>query len=280
MQKLIWDLPASLSEHVLGKICLCLNMPVMLKYNEVTELCATNGAEGNVVGWHSEKNAMEQDVLSTIFVHLSSNPCNIQIRGLPVNMIPIVASGNTINCLLFDDRQARIHREQVRILPNFAMTNYASQGRTWPWNPVDLRYCKNHQSIYTCLSRSSCLEGTLILMPFDESKLTGGASGSLRCEFRELEILDDITRMRIAGTLEGHCQGKTRGELIADYQKWKGLRYVPAHVHSALRWGHESEFDLLPPPIPEKWRMVQRKLEGQTVKSLKAESNVEMRGEK
>ncbi|KAL1942607.1 hypothetical protein VTO73DRAFT_4847 [Trametes versicolor] len=41
------------------------------------------------------------------------------------------------------------------VLPNFAMTDYASQGRTGDDNVCHLEYCKNHLAVYTCLTRDA-----------------------------------------------------------------------------------------------------------------------------
>lgn len=103
------------------------------------------------------------------------------------------------------------------------MTDYTSQGKTRKWNVVDLQNSDSHQSYYTALSRSSSAAGTLILQGFDARKVTGGASGALRQEFRELELLDEITRLRYEGK-----------------RKAKGDRYVPKNVHDALRWDHNK----------------------------------------
>ncbi|KAK0217480.1 hypothetical protein EDD85DRAFT_781513, partial [Armillaria nabsnona] len=63
-----------------------------------------------------------------------------------------------------------------------------------------------------------------------------GASGTLRQEFCELELLDEITGLRFEGTLLSNVSGLTRNELIAAYQKYRGETYVPQHMHVALRW--------------------------------------------
>ena len=78
-----------------------------------------------------------------------------------------------------------ISRDQVPLVPNFAMTDYNSQGRTRANNVVDLNNCRNYQSIYTCLSRGSTYEGTAIIQGFDDSKVRCGVTGWLRQEFRE-----------------------------------------------------------------------------------------------
>ena len=87
------------------------------------------------------------------------------------------------------------------MLPNFAMTDYASQGKTRPFNVADLSQCRSHHGFYTSLSRSSTAAGTLILSSFHESKISGGASGALHQEFQELELLDDITKLHFNNKL-------------------------------------------------------------------------------
>ena len=75
------------------------------------------------------------------------------------------------------------------------MTDYASQEKSRPKNPVHLSSYHSHMSYYTCLSRSTSAAGTII-QGFDSSVITRGCSGYLRQEFREHEILDDITKLR------------------------------------------------------------------------------------
>ncbi|KAK7026925.1 hypothetical protein R3P38DRAFT_2527174 [Favolaschia claudopus] len=116
------------------------------------------------------------------------------------------------------DKAIQISREQVLVLPNFAMTDYASQGKTRPWNVVDLHNCKDHASYYTALSRSATSAGTVIVQGMDPSKITKGIKGYLRQEFRELGILNEITAKLFDGSLVGHVDGVNRRELIASYR--------------------------------------------------------------
>ena len=196
LQTLLWNQPpASSNKHVAGKLSLCVGMPVMLKHNEATECCMTKGAEGTVVGWQSSERPEGQNILDTLFVRLTNPPKTIKIDGLEENVVPITRRAMATMCTLPNDDEISISREQVLVLVNFGMTDYASQGRTCPNNPVDLNGCRSHQSYYTCLSRSSDSEGTIIVQGFDPNMITGGASGHLRQEFRELEVLDEITKL-------------------------------------------------------------------------------------
>lgn len=63
------------------------------------------------------------------------------------------------------------------------------------------------QSIYTALSRGVNYNGTVLIQGFDEQKLTGGVSGYLRQEFREIEVLNEITRLRFEGKLHHEIIG-------------------------------------------------------------------------
>lgn len=52
---------------------------------------------------------------------------------------------------------------------------------------------------------------------FDSQKLTGGLSGYIRQEFQELEILDEITKLRFHANLPGQVDRITRAQLITSY---------------------------------------------------------------
>ena len=111
------------------------------------------------------------------------------------------------------------------------MTDFASQGKTKPKNPVDLNNLQTHQAYYTALSCSSSAAGTIILQGFDARKMTEGASGALRQEFRELELLDKITHLHYLGKLHKSVTGSTHNNLIKSSREWKGYQYGPCNIH-------------------------------------------------
>ncbi|TFK53511.1 hypothetical protein OE88DRAFT_1626505, partial [Heliocybe sulcata] len=179
IQKILWNLPHTDTSHVAGKLSLCRGMPVLIKKNIATECCITNGAEAKVVTWHSH--SLEGvNILDTLFVELVNPPTPVQLDDLPLNIVPINREHMEIECRLPNDTLEKIIRQQIPVLPNFAMTDYASQGRTRPNNVVDLNNCNSHQSYYTCLSRSASTEGTVVVQGFNPKQITGGASGFLR----------------------------------------------------------------------------------------------------
>ncbi|KAF8814158.1 hypothetical protein BYT27DRAFT_7219917 [Phlegmacium glaucopus] len=108
------------------------------------------------------------------------------------------------------------------------MTDCGSQGKTHSDNVL-----QTHQSYYTALSCGASAEGTLILQGFYPQKITGRCSGALHQEFRELEILDEITKFRYEGKLSVKIYGDVHNTLI---QAFCGQQYVPNIVHSAIQW--------------------------------------------
>ncbi|KAI1797626.1 hypothetical protein LXA43DRAFT_876934 [Ganoderma leucocontextum] len=240
LQDALWRVPPALCGNIAGVLHLSLNMPVLLKANEATELCATNGAEAVVVGWDSHHLPDGKEILDTLFVQLHNPPRPMHLPGLPENIIPLARAKNSVRCLLpIGDLQVTVQREQVMVLPNFAMTDFASQGRTRPYNVAHLKHCQNHQSLYTCLSRGTCLAQTVVVGTFPTTKLQRGLSPNLRREFRELELLDHLTILRTTGQLPSSVMGTCRGSLLKSFQNWKGRHFIPQGVHSALDWSHD-----------------------------------------
>jgi hypothetical protein len=145
------------------------------------------------------------------------------------------------------------------------MTDYAAQGKTRPFNVVHLNSCRSHMSYYTALSRSASAAGTIIVQGFDPSKITRGCSGYLRQEFREHEILDDITRLRYEGQLPGHVQGGLRNTLIRSYQNWKGTSYVPEKTDALLRWSLNDPMEMLQVITDSPWQMLDKSKKTKTI---------------
>ena len=110
------------------------------------------GQEAYVVGWDAFKGPQEQDVLETLYLKLKDPPKKIQVPHLPDNVVPMTRTSKSIKCSLPNDHEINIIRQQINVLPNFSMTDSASQGKTCPYNVVNISHCKNFQSIYTCLS--------------------------------------------------------------------------------------------------------------------------------
>ncbi|TFK24314.1 hypothetical protein FA15DRAFT_680755 [Coprinopsis marcescibilis] len=105
LQKSLWKLEPISSDHVPGTLSLCI------------ELCITRGQEAVVVGWDSGIGSYQSMTLETLFVKLINPLKTANINGLPENVVPIPKN-----------------QKQVNVLPNFAMTDYSSQGKTRQYN--------------------------------------------------------------------------------------------------------------------------------------------------
>jgi hypothetical protein len=133
-----------------------------------------------------------------------------------------------------------------------------------------LIYCRNHQSYYTCLSRSATVYGTIIIQGFSPKKITSGISEYLRQEIREHELLDEISKLRYEGNLPEHVQGNLRNSLIRAYQKWKGTEYVPSSVHANLKWTAKDPLSLLPEINDSSWQILKT---GSKISEIESQPN-------
>ena len=263
IQNILWEQPHGTSDnHIPAKLSLCVGLPIMIRNNNATECCITMGAEATVASWQSSIGLFGQNVLDTLFVKLKNPLKPIKIDGLPKNVVPIIRRPMATQCLLPNDDLVSLTRDQVPVLPNFAMTDYASQGHTRPDNPINLNSCRDHLSYYTCLSRSATAKGTIIVQLFCESTITGGCMNVyLQQEFRELELLNEITRLRYNSWLPEAVTGCQCNEMIHTYRQALGSQYIPLTVHRAIQWS-PSEIHTIPPPMSYiKWRVVSTKSE-------------------
>ena len=108
MQELLWSLTPKYTDNVPSVLDLCIGMPVMIKFNEATELCVTNGQNGNVVGW----TFLEQDsrkYLQTLFVLLHKPSKPVKTDGLPVNVVPMTRTTTSI-AVTFPDGSILEHK--------------------------------------------------------------------------------------------------------------------------------------------------------------------------
>lgn len=173
----------------------------MLRNNIATKICITKGQEAEVWGWQEVPGLQGWCILDTLFIKLLNPPNNIKLVGLPLNVVPLTRNAMMTVCSLPDDTSITVSCSQIKVLPNFSMTDYASQGKTGENNVIDLTYSWSHQGYYMALSRGICTVGTLILGGFHPNKIMGGVSGALWQEFRELELLDNITALHFEGKL-------------------------------------------------------------------------------
>ncbi|KAJ3923190.1 hypothetical protein F5877DRAFT_201, partial [Lentinula edodes] len=243
LQQHLWELPTCAHEtHAPPVLSLCIGLPIIIRHNIATELSITKGQRGTVYGWHENTGAFGQSTLDILFVLLDHPPTPIQVPNLPPNVVPLTRRKTKGIVTLKNDVKISVTRFQVDVLPGFSMTAHASQGQGLNPNATDLNTLTDHHAIYTALSRSSSVASTVILQGFNSKTITGGASGPLCREYRELEILDEITCLKYEGALNPSVVGVTRNLLIESFLIWKGTTYVPSQVHSAVRWSSKDPY--------------------------------------
>jgi hypothetical protein len=257
IQEMLWNMHHSDTDHIPGKLSLCIGMPVMIRNNDATELCITKGQEGYVVGWQSSDGPYQSKILDTLFVKLDEPAKTVNLDGLPENVVPLTRMSKNIKCITPSGINIPINRSQIQVLPNFAMTDYACQGKTRPLNVVDLSYCHDHQSYYTCLSHSATSEGTVIVQGFNAKIITKGISGYLRQEFRELEILNEITRLKYEQQLPYEMNGLTRNMLLRQFQMLKGTGFAPKYVPEVITWSDKKPMNKVPQVVDINWQLIE-----------------------
>ncbi|KIK50952.1 hypothetical protein GYMLUDRAFT_102058, partial [Collybiopsis luxurians FD-317 M1] len=87
---------------------------------------------------------------------------------------------------------------------------------------------------------SKSAANTVMLQGFNSRHITGRASGALCKEFRELKLLDKITKLHYNGKLDPSVKGSTCKSLIQEFVLWKGLSYVPQNIHVSIHWNKSN----------------------------------------
>ncbi|KAI5886715.1 uncharacterized protein SCHCODRAFT_01177116 [Schizophyllum commune H4-8] len=225
LQKIIWSSLPCFTGNVAGRLDLCRGMPVMIRSNIATELCMTKGQEAVVYDWSASIGDQKQRILDVLYVKLVNPPKTVKLDDLEENVVPLSRIPVTVKCHLPNDQVITIERKQIPVLLNFSMTDYASQGKTRSVNVVNLANSRSHQACYTALSRGTSAAATAIVSSFNDVLITKGMNDQLRREFRNLEILNDITRLRYLKELPDCVCGDTRNQLIRSFLDWKGPTY-------------------------------------------------------
>ena len=79
---------------------------------------------------------------------------------------------------------------------------------------------------------------------FNDKYLSRRITGDLRQKFRELEIMDEITKLRYEEKCSPKVTEITRGELIYSFRQWKGESYVPKTMYKDLKWSKDNPFPI------------------------------------
>jgi len=89
--------------------------------------------------------------------------------------------------------------------------------------------------------------------------ITRGCSGYLRQEFKEQELLDEVTKLRYKGKLPPHIEAGTCSVIIQEFQLWRGIDFVPSKTHATLRWSSGDPMGLISSVNDSQWQIVDKK---------------------
>jgi hypothetical protein len=78
--------------------------------------------------------------------------------------------------------------------------------------------------------------GTALIQNFTEDKITCGISGWLRQEFRELNVLDEITRLHYENIIPDNIAGPLRNPMIRAYYIWMKETKDDQDWHPAIQY--------------------------------------------
>ncbi|KZW03466.1 hypothetical protein EXIGLDRAFT_600562, partial [Exidia glandulosa HHB12029] len=112
-REMLWNLPHISSDNIPGILKICKGMPVIIKKNHATECGVTNGGEGVVIDWIDRPILDGKRALDVLFIRLTNGNLEVNIDGLPPNVVPICAESVNIECELPDDSHLTIKRQQV-----------------------------------------------------------------------------------------------------------------------------------------------------------------------
>ena len=101
-------------------------MSVLLNRNDTTELNVISGAEATIRSQKSSTLADGWPILDVIFVELKNPPTPMKLRGLPLDTVPICRAKQSLYVGFSNKHLLGVNRDQIPLLPNFAMTDYAS----------------------------------------------------------------------------------------------------------------------------------------------------------
>lgn len=171
------DLAENKAGKAIGKLPLCIGIPLTLKQNVYVELGLVNGAQGTFAGFIlNQESAVPpgnqpvfmETVPAAILMHFPN--ATWKLDELPMGVAPIYPITSTFEFATKGYKPATITRRSFPLTNGFAITDYNSQGRTLPKVIVDLMPPPDMKvsfaTTYVPLSRPRALVDLRILRPF------------------------------------------------------------------------------------------------------------------
>ena len=182
--------PSGKTGQRLGKFPLVLGMPVMVNQNFDVSSGLVNGSFGHLREFRCQEHENGSQSLKSCIVEIPDIKCE-PLPHLPQHHVAIISDTVDMRPITHpaSGKSCKMRRFQVPLTPGFAMTVHKAQGLTLPHVIVDLASCKGTESPYVMASRSTSLDGLLIVRPFDISKITCHRSQEARDEFDRLDVV-------------------------------------------------------------------------------------------
>ena len=206
--------------HRLRRIPLVLGMPVAVNQNFDVRAGVVNGSWGYLCNmWYSVDDGGRRHLKCCVVEIPGSDP--IGMPHLPAHHFPILLDTTDIT---FEHRASHkccvIKRKQVPVEPGFAVTTHKAQGQMMDKVVVDLAGCSGTEQPYVMVSKSTSIEGLIVLHDFAFNQITKRRSEDLRKEFSCLECLRLQTIMKHGSYEEGR---EARG-LLGDLKSSDGVK--------------------------------------------------------
>ena len=207
------------TKHRLRRVPLVIGMPVAVNQNFDVRGGVVNGSWGFLRAVRFSTDGEGRRHLKSCVVEIPGADA-VEMPHLPKHHFPILADTTDIT---FEHsashKRCVIKRKQVPIQPGFAMTTHKAQGQTMGMVVVDLAGCSGTEQPYVMVSRSTSMQGLIILRDFDFSVISKRRSEDLRKEFARLEDLRLQTNLQIGSddqvretTNQNERQKRKRGE--------------------------------------------------------------------
>ncbi|KAF5335803.1 hypothetical protein D9611_009612 [Ephemerocybe angulata] len=172
----------------LGRIPLCIGMPVLVAQNWDVRGGVANGSRGTVSQVRFKWNRKGQRVLTSCVVRIADST-DIAMPGLDKHEMPILSDSVEMS---FNNKWAKTsksaQRKQVAVVPAFAMTAHRAQGQTLSHVIVDLYSCRGTEAAYVMVSRATSLDGLLVYRDFDKKKIMAGQKPDVLLENHRLHM--------------------------------------------------------------------------------------------
>jgi len=177
------------TKHRLRRMPLVMGMPVSVNQNFDVNAGVVNGSTGYLRAVRYSSDDEGHRCLDSCVVEILMSDA-VEMPHLPEHHFPILPD---ITEMRFEHNASHkrcvIKRKQVPMEPGFAITAHKAQGQTMEKVVIDLAGCSGTEQPYMMVSRSTSIDGLIILRDFKFGKITKRHSKDLRKEFARLETL-------------------------------------------------------------------------------------------